>query len=58
MLNRRFKRGLILLVMVCTVIFAGIALADKEDAAIMKAYWGIVGKAHQNEPLARAMDGD
>ena len=58
MMTRRLKRGLILLAMVALVISVGIAFADEEDRAEMQAYWGIVGKEHQNEPLALAMDGN
>lgn len=58
MWTNRLKWGLILLVLVCLTIFAGIAIADEEERAEMQAYWGIVGKGHQSEVLARAMDGD
>lgn len=58
MLNRRLKRSLMLLAAVCLILAAGVALADKEDAMMMQAYWDIVGSGHQNEPLARAMDAD
>ena len=58
MCNRRLRRGLILLALVCAVLFTGVALADKEDALEMQTYWSIVGASNQNEPLARAMSGD
>ncbi len=58
MMNRRLKRSLMLLAAVCLILAAGVALADKEDAMMMQAYWDIVGGGHQNEPLARAMDGN
>ena len=58
MRNRRLRRGLILLALVCAVLFAGVALADQEDALEMQTYWSIVGVGNQNEPLARAMSGD
>lgn len=58
MRNRRLRRALILLALICITLSAGVALADAEDALEMKAYWSIVGSANQNEPLARAMDGD
>ncbi len=58
MRNRRLRRALILLALVCVALSAGVALADTEDALEMKTYWSIVGSANQNEPLARAMDGD
>ena len=58
MRNRRLRRGLILLALVCAVLFTGVALADKEDALEMQTYWSIVGASNQNEPLARAMSGD
>ena len=58
MMNRRLRRGLILLAMVCVVLAAGVAMADDEDALEMKTYWSIVGSANQNEVLARAMSAD
>lgn len=58
MMNRRLRRGLILLAMVCVVLAAGVAIADEEDALEMKTYWFIVGSANQNEVLARAMSAD
>ena len=58
MMNRRLIRGLILLGLVMLTISVGIAFADEEDAAEMKAYWNIVGAGHQNEVLARAMNAD
>ena len=58
MCNRRLRRGLILLALVCAVLFTGVALADKEDALEMQTYWSIVGASNQNEPLACAMSGD
>lgn len=57
MFTRRLRRGLILLLLVCLSVTIGIALADREDAMEMEAYWGIMGEAHQNETLALAMDG-
>lgn len=58
MMNRRLIRALILLGLVMLTISVGIAFADEEDAAEMKAYWNIVGAGHQNEVLARAMNAD
>ena len=58
MRNRRLRRALILLALVCVTLSVGVALADAEDALEMKTYWSIVGSANQNEPLARAMNGD
>lgn len=58
MWNRRLKRALILLGMVCAVLLAAVAFADEEDALEMQTYWAIVGENHQNEPLALAMHQD
>lgn len=58
MRNRRLRRALILLALVCVALSVGVALADAEDSLEMKTYWSIVGSANQNEPLARAMNGD
>ena len=58
MWNRRLKRALILLGIVCAVLLAGVAFADEEDALEMQTYWTIVGENHQNETLARAMSKD
>ncbi len=57
MCTRRLKRGLMMLMLVCLTLAAGVALADEEDRAEMQAYWGIVGNGHQSETLALAMDG-
>lgn len=56
MMERRLNRSFALLLTVCMVIAAAIALAE-EDGAQMKAYWRIVGNADQNDPLTRAMNG-
>ena len=58
MSNRRLRRALILLALVCAALLAGVAFADEEDALEMQTYWSIVGADNQNEPLARAMNGD
>ena len=46
MRNRRLRRGLILLALVCAVLFTGVALADKEDDLEMQTYWSIVGASN------------
>ena len=56
MVERRLNRGLALLLTLCLLIPAAIALAEN-DAAQMKAYWRIVGNTEQNDPLTRAMNG-
>lgn len=56
MMERRLNRGMALLLSVCVLIWAAIALAE-DDAAQMKAYWRIVGNTDQNDPLTRAMNG-
>ena len=38
MMNRRLKRSLILLVAVCLLISAGIALADQGEAPAVRSY--------------------
>ena len=57
MAYRRLKWGLALLALVALTLVVGVAYAD-EDAQEMAAYWSIVGGEKQDEPLARAMDGD
>jgi len=56
MMERRLNRSFALLLTVCMVIAAAIALAE-EDGAQMKAYWYIVGNTDQNDPLTHAMNG-
>lgn len=56
MMERRLNRGMALLLSVCVLIWAAIALAE-DDAAQMRAYWRIVGNTDQNDPLTRAMNG-
>ena len=58
MAYRRLKWGVTLLVLVALTLAVGVAFADHEDALEMSTYWNIVGSANQNEPLARAMNGD
>ena len=57
MTERRLTKGLALLLTLCLVIPAAIALAD-EDAAQMAAYWKIVGNTQHDDPLTRAMNGE
>lgn len=58
MLERRLKRGLAMLLMLCLSIPMAIALADEDDAAQMAAYWRIVGNQEQSDPLTLAMNAD
>lgn len=58
MTERLIKRTLALLLTLCLSIPLTVALADREDAAEMAAYWRIVGSTGQTDPLTRAMNGD
>ena len=57
-MERRLRRSIALLVMVCAVILVGIAFADEEDALEMETYWRLVGTPEAKDPLSRAMNGD
>lgn len=58
MIKRRLKRGFAMLLTLCLVIPAGIALADREDLLEMQTYWQLVGDMTRTDPLTRAMNGD
>ncbi len=58
MTERRLKIGLALLLTLCLVIPASMALADREDVLEMQAYWQMVGDMTRADPLTRAMNGD
>ncbi len=57
MIERRLRRGLMVLLATCLCLAVGVAYADREEAAEMAAYWEIVGGGAVGT-LAEAMDGD
>lgn len=58
MIKRRLKRGFAMLLTLCLVIPASIALADREDMLEMQTYWQLMGDMTRTDPLTRAMNGD
>ncbi len=57
MMERMLRTILTLMLALCLTLPLA-ALADKEDAAEMAAYWHLVGDAAKDDPLTRAMNGE